>query len=874
MITPALFAPAAKSSRRQRRGLHQLLDRLPDIGGLQHRRAGDLDRRLRRRPAAQPLVEPAARIVAQHPDEGRPAAASARCAAAARISRRPTPRSRQSSSTYSVSISPSAGGAVQRPLARRAPVAKPTIARRRCPARDDRRRRRSRRYTPVPRADRALVIRRLPRHRQPRQEPVRQDAGIGAAPRRDMHRADRDGIGRPGAADRDHAARSSTAAKNPSVPCRARRQRQERRRGRAAAPAASRRAPAAPARSPDGGEEALHLRLVLLGEQRAGSVDQTTAAANQPRGLVQDRRLLDHAAPPGRAPISRSRASGLRRQVPMPVQGASTSTRSKPPARRLAHLSPGSTRWRSTLCTPARRSRRTAPSSRAADTSQAAIWPRFSIVIASASVLPPAPAHQSATRMPGRASISAATSWLPSSWISTRPCWNVRPAGHRPAPRRSAAPRARAASASPATPSAASDARACLARRLQQIDAQVERRRLAPAPPVRRRAMRRSGPPATAAASPALPAAPHRACRDGRACGPPAGAARRARAVQRGRRRTGRRRTTAPRRPASSPPSAAMAATSRRGVAWRLGRPATSQPAARAQHAPDALGDGAPVAEPPMNRRARKKSLATASAGRRGSVSIASSNSIAAARRAAGVTARCAGSAAEVRQLGDAAAQAIFVRLAAAVDPEHAEAEAQRAERVPGVRRNERQPLRRQCEPLGGQPVDTRIRLEYADRLDTQHIVQQVGDAGRPHARRPACRRRRWTGSRARSRVAQRRQHRPGPRDTRPAGDTPPARRASSAASVMPWRAATNASASSVNAPEIAMMRRAGEAAHPGVFDLLGAPIGDSCAASPARGAARAGPSPRGRPAACRRRRRPRRRITASAPGGSSAPRA
>ena len=94
------------------------------------------------------------------------------------------------------------------------------------------------------------------------------------------------------------------------------------------------------------------------------------------------------------ASVRRRRASGLRRQVPVPVQGASTSTRSKVPARRLTHLSPGSSRWRSTLCTPARRRRRTAPSSRAADTSQATSWPRFCMVIASASVLPPAPAQQ------------------------------------------------------------------------------------------------------------------------------------------------------------------------------------------------------------------------------------------------------------------------------------------------------------------------------------------------------------------------------------------------------------------------------------------------------------------------------------------------
>ena len=52
------------------------------------------------------------------------------------------------------------------------------------------------------------------------------------------------------------------------------------------------------------------------------------------------------------------RPSGLRRQVPVPVQGASTSTRSKAPAWRFSHLRlSASMARRSTLCAPARRSR-------------------------------------------------------------------------------------------------------------------------------------------------------------------------------------------------------------------------------------------------------------------------------------------------------------------------------------------------------------------------------------------------------------------------------------------------------------------------------------------------------------------------------------
>ena len=59
--------------------------------------------------------------------------------------------------------------------------------------------------------------------------------------------------------------------------------------------------------------------------------------------------------------------------------------------------------------------------------SSAAIWPRLFIRIAIASVLPPAPAHQSATRIPARASATRAISWLPSSWISTAPDWKAGP---------------------------------------------------------------------------------------------------------------------------------------------------------------------------------------------------------------------------------------------------------------------------------------------------------------------------------------------------------------------------------------------------------------------------------------------------------------
>ncbi len=115
--------------------------------------------------------------------------------------------------------------------------------------------------------------------------------------------------------------------------------------------------------------------------------------------------------------------------------------------------------------------------------------------MASASVLPPAPAQKSTTRIPGSASTSSATSWLPSSWISTSPSWNVLPGvtGRRPGDAQ--APGATAASAR--LPRLRRPApRAPLARRLQQVDAQVERRRVRPGPPfpppVRRRSAHRS----------------------------------------------------------------------------------------------------------------------------------------------------------------------------------------------------------------------------------------------------------------------------------------------------------------------------------------------------------------------------------------------
>ena len=107
-----------------------------------------------------------------------------------------------------------------------------------------------------------------------------------------------------------------------------------------------------------------------------------------------------------------------------------------------------------------------------------------------------------------------------------------------------------------------------------------------------------------------------------------------------------------------------------------------------------ARSDTARRSPEPMKRRARKKSFATASAGRLGWVSIWARSSIEAAMRAAGVMGsgcvtewggkqpRQGG---KVGDLGHVRPQIILTGRAGAVQPEHTEAEGMGAERVPGV---------------------------------------------------------------------------------------------------------------------------------------------------------------------------------------------
>ena len=116
------------------------------------------------------------------------------------------------------------------------------------------------------------------------------------------------------------------------------------------------------------------------------------------------------------APASvRQRMSGLRFQVPMPLQGASTKTPSNSGPSRIAR--PGSRVPRSStpaprpsslsccvwiIVTPASAARRSSSRSAPERTSVASSDPRFSINAARCSVLPPAPAQTSHQRAPGR----------------------------------------------------------------------------------------------------------------------------------------------------------------------------------------------------------------------------------------------------------------------------------------------------------------------------------------------------------------------------------------------------------------------------------------------------------------------------------------
>ncbi len=117
--------------------------------------------------------------------------------------------------------------------------------------------------------------------------------------------------------------------------------------------------------------------------------------------------------------------SGLRRSVPRPEHGASTSTRSILPARRLILASRSCA-----ICTgctfdrPLRAMRGLSLARRFSDTSNAYRRPVLRMMAPSASVLPPAPAQKSTTISPRLAPTIWDRIWLPSSCTSMAPLLN------------------------------------------------------------------------------------------------------------------------------------------------------------------------------------------------------------------------------------------------------------------------------------------------------------------------------------------------------------------------------------------------------------------------------------------------------------------
>ncbi len=135
--------------------------------------------------------------------------------------------------------------------------------------------------------------------------------------------------------------------------------------------------------------------------------------------------------------VSRQRASGLRRHVPVPEQGASTSTASACPASsdNCASSCPGLSNRCSIMPAPARSARGSSFCNRPRSVSVAINTPRLSIAAASASVLPPAPAHRSITVSPGCTASAVQAIWLPRSCTSIMavaigvPLFHLRPGG-------------------------------------------------------------------------------------------------------------------------------------------------------------------------------------------------------------------------------------------------------------------------------------------------------------------------------------------------------------------------------------------------------------------------------------------------------------
>ena len=117
--------------------------------------------------------------------------------------------------------------------------------------------------------------------------------------------------------------------------------------------------------------------------------------------------------------------SGLRRKVPIPLHGASTNTRWAFPAKRRTRVSFSCSSTTGTMFDkPLRANRGFALANRVAETSRAYNRPVERIKAPKSKVLPPAPAQKSMTISPRFGPTNRASSWLPSSCTSIKPCSN------------------------------------------------------------------------------------------------------------------------------------------------------------------------------------------------------------------------------------------------------------------------------------------------------------------------------------------------------------------------------------------------------------------------------------------------------------------
>ncbi len=138
-------------------------------------------------------------------------------------------------------------------------------------------------------------------------------------------------------------------------------------------------------------------RVVLLRQQRAGDVDDPAARPDQPRGARSSTAACSAtrvARLPGlRAPLG----VGVAPPGAVPVQGASTSTRSACPSRSASHVGTAAAaagRAHLAAAAPARRRRSWIGASRRGSPSLATRRPAVLIIAASARVLPPPPAQR------------------------------------------------------------------------------------------------------------------------------------------------------------------------------------------------------------------------------------------------------------------------------------------------------------------------------------------------------------------------------------------------------------------------------------------------------------------------------------------------